>query len=72
MIFHPMVNLVLYTSAEGLWLDNNKLKGTIPNEIGVELTKLSEYYRDCYRVVHIVILIILFDCLRSYSSSFQQ
>jgi hypothetical protein len=65
-----VVNLMLLYSTVALYLANNKLEGTIPNEIRGELTKLSEYCRDCYLVVLIVILMVLFDCLHSNSISF--
>jgi hypothetical protein len=47
------------------------LNGTIPTEIG-EFTKLSEYYLDWCKDVHILILIIMFTWWRSFSRSFQQ
>jgi hypothetical protein len=40
---------MLCYSIVALYLANNELEGIIPNEIGEELTKLSECYHDCYR-----------------------
>jgi hypothetical protein len=69
--FHSVLNLLLYCSTEDLHLGENELEGTIPTEIG-ELTKLSEYYFDWCKAVNIVVLLIIFDFLCSFSLSWDQ
>jgi hypothetical protein len=49
-----MLSLFCNDLTEGLWLNDNKLEGTIPTDVG-ELMKLSEYCGDWHNDIHIVI-----------------